>query len=72
MKINIEDRGTALLRERLRDRLDTAASLRCSDHGEQVVAVTIHSRENGWFDTQWTTCCEGLERQARAVVKERC
>jgi len=71
MKITVEDRGMAL-RERLRERLDRAASLRCAEHGQPVVAVTIHGRENGWFDSMWTTCCERLERQAAAILKERC
>ncbi len=39
---------------------------------EPVVAVTILGRENGWFDSRWTTCCEGLEKQAVAILKERC
>jgi len=59
-------------RERLRERLERAAQLRCPEHGQTVVAVTIFGRENGWFDSRWTTCCEGLERQAVAIVKERC
>jgi hypothetical protein len=33
--------------------------------------VIIHGRENGWFDSRWTTCCEGLERQAAGILKER-
>jgi hypothetical protein len=60
------------LRERLRKRLEAAAQLRCADHGQPVVAVTIHGRENGWFDSVWTTCCTVLETQARAIVKARC
>jgi hypothetical protein len=71
MKVTIHDRELTI-QERLRERLEQAASLRCPDHGEPVVAVTIHGRENGWFDARWTTCCEGLERQALAIVKERC
>ena len=71
MEIKIEDRGRSVLKERLRDRLDRAAALRCDEHGQPVVAVTIHGRENGWFDTQWTTCCESLQQQAAAIVKER-
>jgi hypothetical protein len=71
MKITIEDRGPGL-REKLRERLDRAARLRCTEHGEAVVAVSIHARENGWFDALWVTCCEALERQATAIVKERC
>jgi hypothetical protein len=71
MRITIEDRSQTL-RERLRERLDRAARLRCDEHGQPVVAVTIHNRENGWFDAQWITCCEHLERQATAIVKERC
>lgn len=71
MIITIKDRGLAL-GDRLRERLDRAAALRCAVHGQPVVAVTIHGRENGWFDSRWTTCCEGLEQQAVAIVKERC
>lgn len=59
-------------RERLRDRLDHAARLRCDDHGEAVAAVTIHGRENGWFDSVWTTCCASLETRAATIVKARC
>jgi hypothetical protein len=72
MKITIEDRGRSTLRERLRERLDHAALLRCAVHDETVVAVSIHARENGWFYSTFITCCEGLERQAAAIVKERC
>ena len=72
MKITIEDRGNPVFRERLRDRLDRAAKLRCEFHDQPVVAVMINGRENGWFDSRWTTCCEGLEQQASAIVKHRC
>lgn len=71
MRIMIRDRDMGL-RERLRERLDRAAQLRCEEHGQGVVAVTIHARENGWFDARWTTCCEALEKQASAIVKDRC
>jgi hypothetical protein len=71
MRISIVDRSMTL-HERLRERLDRAAVLRCEVHDQPVVAVTLHNRENGWFDSQWTTCCENLERQAMAIVKERC
>jgi len=71
MRITIEDRDQAL-RGRLRERLQHVARLRCAEHGQPVVAVTIHGRENGWFDSTWTTCCEGLEQQAAAIVKSRC
>lgn len=71
MKITIEDRSQTL-RHRLHDRLERAAGLRCDEHGQPVVSVTIHYRENGWFDSQWITCCDTLERQAVAIVKERC
>lgn len=71
MLIAINDRGPEL-RERLRDRLNRAAELRCDEHGQPVVAVTIHGRENGWFDSTWTTCCAELERKATAIVKSRC
>lgn len=71
MRIAVIDRGPEL-RERLRDRLERAAELRCPEHGQPVVAVTIHARENGWFDSTWTTCCPKLEREAAAIVKDRC
>ena len=72
MNVTIEDRGSTRLSERLRDRLERARLLRCAEHGLPVVAVAICGRENGWFDTRWTTCCEALEREAAAIVKERC
>ena len=71
MKITYRQ-ATDTLRERLRPRLEGAAQLRCAAHGQSVVAVTIHGRENGWFDALWTTCCTGLETQAKAIVKDRC
>ena len=71
MKITIEDRDERL-RKRLTERLERAAALRCAEHNQAVIAVTIHGRENGWFDSMWVTCCEALERQAAAIVKERC
>lgn len=71
MRISIKDRGDTL-RHRLREGLERAAELRCAEHGQVVVAVDISARENGWFDTRWTTCCEALERQARMIVKDRC
>src|SRR5512140_2874083 len=73
VKINIieRDRGQTL-REKLRERLDRAAELRCAEHDQKIVSVTIHARENGWFDARWTTCCEALEKQAVAIVKTRC
>jgi len=71
MRITVEDRGPSL-RERLRERLDRASRLWCTEHRQAVVAVSIHARENGWFDSTWTTCCEGLERQAAAILKDRC
>jgi hypothetical protein len=46
--------------------------LLCPEHGQPVVAVTIHGRENGWFDTSWVACCASLEQQAGAIVKDRC
>jgi len=63
---------TPTLRERLSERLERAAALRCAEHGEPVVSVTLHARENGWFDTLWTTCCAALETQAGAIVRQRC
>jgi hypothetical protein len=70
MKINYRNAHT--LRDRLRERLERAAELRCAEHDQPVVAVTIHGRENGWFDSVWTTCCAALETRATAIVKERC
>jgi hypothetical protein len=71
MKVTIE--GLELgRRDRLRERLDRVALLQCAEHGRSVVAVSIRGTENGWFDSRWTTCCEGLERQAVAIAKERC
>ena len=71
MKVTVN--GSPLtLRERLHGRLERASLLRCAHHGQQIVAVVIDGRENGWFDSRWTTCCEDLERQAVAIVKERC
>ena len=75
MRITVNDRAPELrdrLQERLRDRLEQAAQLRCAEHGRPVVEVTIHGRENGWFDSTWTTCCAALERQATSIVKDRC
>jgi enoyl reductase-like protein len=72
MKITIEDRGTSSLAGRLRERLERAGSLRCEEHGQRVVAVTINARENGWFDCTWITCCDHLVQRARAIVKDRC
>jgi hypothetical protein len=71
MRITIEDRGHTL-RPRLRERLERVEHLRCAEHDLPIVEVTISARENGWFDSRWTTCCEGLERQAIAIVKDRC
>lgn len=71
MHVTIEDRAGARLRERLHQRLSAAAELHCPEHGQRVTAVSIHARENGWFDATWTTCCESLEQQAVAIVKER-
>lgn len=61
-----------MMRQRLRERLDRVAQLRCAEHGHPVVAVVMYGRENGWFDTVWTTCCAALETQAGAIVKARC
>lgn len=70
MHIAVNDRGPEL-RERLRSRLEQVAQLRCPEHDQPVIAVTIHGRENGWFDSTWTTCCPDLERRAMAIVKDR-
>lgn len=71
MRIEVYARSP-VLRERLNDRLDKAAKLRCPEHGEAVLAVTIHARENGWFDSTWTTCCASLEQRAAGIVRDRC
>ena len=71
MRVTVIDREL-MLREKLRERLESAGELRCTEHGEAVVAVTIHGRENGWFDARWTTCCDALAARAAAIVKERC
>lgn len=71
MRITIDERGVGL-RDRLRERLARAADLRCDEHGQPVIAVKIADRENGWFDSLFTTCCDGLTQQAAAIVKERC
>ena len=71
MTVTMKDLGPGS-RERLRDRLERAAQLRCAEHDQTPVAVNINGRENGWFDARWTTCCEALEQQAVAIVKERC
>jgi hypothetical protein len=60
------------LRDRLHERLERAAELRCAEHGQPIVAVTINGFENGWFDSVWTTCCTALEARAGAIVKGRC
>lgn len=71
MIVKIEDRANGL-RERLRARLADAERLRCAEHAQPVFAVTIHGRENGWFDCSLTTCCERLQEQAAAIMKQRC
>lgn len=71
MNVTVKSRGFGL-RERLRERLEQAEQLKCAEHGEPVRAVAIHERENGWFDSTWTTCCEQLEQRATAIVKSRC
>jgi hypothetical protein len=71
MTITIKDWGPSQC-ARLGERLERAARLECPTHGQRITAVTIHGRENGWFDSRWTTCCESLEQQAVAIVKERC
>ena len=70
MIVTIKDRS-GQLRERLRGRLENAGRLLCAEHGEAVVAVTIHGRENGWFDCMWTTCCDRLEQRAAEILKRR-
>lgn len=71
MRITVNERGPRI-RERLSERLGQAAELRCDEHGQGVIAVEIHARENGWFDSMWTTCCDSLERRAATIVRQRC
>ena len=71
MQITIED-AEGRLRNRLRERLESAGALRCPDHDQPIEAVIIHGRENGWFDSNFVTCCETLERKASAILKRRC
>jgi hypothetical protein len=71
MKVTYQNLRDAL-REQLRERIEAAARLRCAEHGRPVAALTIHGRENGWFDPVWITCCATLEAQALAIVKTRC
>jgi len=71
MKITIEDRNPRFA-DRLRERLNRAEQLRCDEHGGPVAGVSIRGRENGWFDSTWVTCCERLQKQASAILKERC
>jgi hypothetical protein len=68
--VTIKDR-TGQLRERLHGRLENAERLLCKEHGRSVVAVTIHGRENGWFECMWITCCDRLEQRAAAILKLR-
>ena len=70
MIVTIKDRAGAL-RGRLNGRLEHAEGLLCAEHGQSVVAVTIHCRENGWFDCVWITCCERLEQRAADILKRR-
>ncbi len=70
MRVAVNDRGSDL-QERLRSRLEQVAQLRCREHDQPVIAVTVHARENGWFESTWTTCCPDLERRATAIVKDR-
>jgi hypothetical protein len=70
MRVAVNDRGPEL-RERLRSRLEQVAELRCQEHDQPVIAVTVHAREHGWFESTWTTCCPELERRAAAIVKDR-
>jgi len=72
LRVTIEDRGRSRIADQLKDRLDRVAGLRCEQHGLPVVSVTIHARENGWFESQWIACCDRLTEEAAAIVKERC
>lgn len=71
MNVVVKDRGHSL-RERLRGRLESVEKLVCVEHNRPIEGVTIHGRENGWFDSRWVTCCDRLEQQAAAILKERC
>jgi hypothetical protein len=71
MKVTIIDREYAV-RDRIQQRLASVAGLRCSKHGTGIAAVTIHASSNGWFESNFTGCCERLTAAAAAIVKERC
>ena len=57
--------------DRLRERLSRIDALRCPVHGDGVEAVTITRFENGWFDSRWTTCCDGLSATAATIIGQR-
>lgn len=61
----------AMLEERLHDRLERIRELRCPEHHQSVVSVTLESLENGWFDCRWITCCEDLENRAADIIGKR-
>ena len=71
MQITFDDKH-ARVRDRLRERLERVGELRCADHQQAVIGVIINARENGWFDSRWTTCCEKLEREATKILGSRC
>jgi hypothetical protein len=71
MRVTIADRHTEI-GHRLREKLDHVAQLRCEDHDLPVTSVAIDARENGWFDSRYTTCCERLETRAAAILGTRC
>ena len=70
MIVTLKDRADRL-RERLDARLESVQRLLCTEHEQSVVSVTIHDRENGWFESLWVTCCERLEQRAAAILKQR-
>lgn len=71
MRITLNGRGEGL-RVRLRERLARVGELRCGEHGGPVVSVVINPCENGWFDAQWTTCCEPIGTVAATILGRRC
>lgn len=70
MNVTVDDR-LAMLRPQLNERLTRVGALRCAVHDEPVGAVTINARENGWFDSRWTTCCDAFERRVSSVLGSR-
>jgi hypothetical protein len=71
LKVVIDSRDH-VLRDKISKKLAAAADLRCEQHGNEVVSVTITVYENGWFDSCWIACCDPLAQQAARIVGSRC